>query len=37
MTESAHCGRQVHMTAHALRAVRNTAIERTESRSNSGS
>lgn len=27
MTESAHCGRQIHMTAHALRAVRNTALE----------
>ena len=27
MTESAHCGRQIHMAAHALRAVRNTALE----------
>jgi DNA-binding MarR family transcriptional regulator len=27
MTESAHCGRQIHMTAHALQAVRNTALE----------
>jgi DNA-binding MarR family transcriptional regulator len=27
MTESAHCGRRIHMTAHALRAVRNTALE----------
>jgi DNA-binding MarR family transcriptional regulator len=28
MTESAHCGRQIHMTAHALQAVRNTALEK---------
>jgi DNA-binding MarR family transcriptional regulator len=27
MTESAHCGRQIHMTAQVLRAVRNTALE----------
>jgi DNA-binding MarR family transcriptional regulator len=27
MTEPASCGRQIHMTAHALRAVRNTALE----------
>jgi DNA-binding MarR family transcriptional regulator len=27
VTESAHCGRQIHMTAHALRVVRNTALE----------
>lgn len=27
MTESAHCGRQIHLAAHALRAVRDTALE----------
>jgi DNA-binding MarR family transcriptional regulator len=27
MAESAYCGRQIHMTAHALRAVRNKALE----------
>jgi DNA-binding MarR family transcriptional regulator len=27
MSESVHCGRQIHLTAHALRAVRNTALE----------
>ncbi len=28
MTESANCGRQIHMAAHALRAVRNTGLEK---------
>jgi hypothetical protein len=28
MAEPASCGRQIHMTAHALRAVRNTALEK---------
>lgn len=27
MTKPAHCGRQIHMTAQALRAVRYTALE----------
>ena len=27
MTKPAHCGRQIHMTAQALRAVRDTALE----------
>jgi DNA-binding MarR family transcriptional regulator len=28
MTESAQCGRKIHMTADALRAVRNTALQK---------
>lgn len=27
MTESAHCGRQIHLAAHALRAVRGSGLE----------